>query len=235
MTPDERDLLSRFLDDLSHARPGPKDAEAATRIAEALRPPEAGYVLVQHAILADAALQDAQAHIAELERRLEEAGGGASAGRGDGGGFLGSLFGRARPNGDAGSAGAYPLGRPAPAVPTTAPGFGYDPGRGGASYPAAGGAFGGGGGLGSFLRGAGQTAAGVAGGAFLFEGLQGLFGGGRHESYGGFEGGERGFADPGGAGDPGQIDVGGDRFAGDGDAGVDYGAMDGDPGSDDYS
>lgn len=233
MTPEERDLLSRFLDDLSRAQPGPKDAEAAARIAEALRAPDAGYVLVQHAILADAALQDAQARIADLEHRLEEVGGWAPAQRGDeGGGFLGALFGRARPGAGPSQSGGHPIGRPVPAVPTT--GSGYDPGRGGAPYSARG-AFGGGGGLGSFLRGAGQTAAGVAGGAFLFEGLQGLFGGGRHEGFGGFEGGERGFADMGGSGDPGQFDVGGDRLAGGDDAGVDYGAMDGDPASDDYS
>lgn len=229
MTPEERDLLTRFLDDLARARPGPRDAEAAARIAEALRAPDAGYVLVQHAILADAALQDAQTRIADLERRLDETGGRAFAPNGDGGGgFLGSLFGRAGPRGP-----EAPMVRTAPAVPTTGPAFGYDPGRGGAPYPVQGGAFGGGGGLGSFLRGAGRTAAGVAGGAFLFEGLQGLFGGGHQ---GGFGGGERGFADMGGGGvdaDGGAFDVGGG--GGGDDAGVDYGAMNGDPGSDDYS
>jgi hypothetical protein len=47
------------------------------------------------------------------------------------------------------------------------------------------GMFGGGGG-GGFLRGAMTTAAGVAGGALLFEGIRGLFGG---HGYGGLGGG----------------------------------------------
>ncbi|RZL57648.1 MAG: DUF2076 family protein, partial [Sphingomonas sp.] len=48
----------------------------------------------------------------------------------------------------------------------------------------------GGGGLGSFLRSAGTTAAGVAGGEMLFSGLSDLFGG--HHN-GGFGGGGQGF------------------------------------------
>ena len=42
---------------------------------------------------------------------------------------------------------------------------------------------------GSFLRSAGTTAAGVAGGAFLFEGLSNIFGGGHHGFGGGGFGG----------------------------------------------
>jgi hypothetical protein len=51
-------------------------------------------------------------------------------------------------------------------------------------------AFGSGGGLGSFLRNVGTTAAGVAAGDMLFEGLSGLFGGGRGGfGFGGMGGG----------------------------------------------
>ncbi len=179
MTPQERDLLDRFLADLDRARPGTKDAEAADRIERALRAnPDAAYVLVQHAILADQALQEAQARIDELER-----GGPPPGGQGS---FLGGGYG----------------GRPEPgydpryAPPTAGPptGGGSLGGFGGTPGP-----FSGGGGLGSFLRSAGTTAAGVAGGAFLFEGLSGLFGG--HEHHQGFgEFGEdraQGFADTG--------------------------------------
>jgi hypothetical protein len=50
------------------------------------------------------------------------------------------------------------------------------------------GPFNSGGGLGSFLRNAGTTAAGVVGGSLLFEGLAGLFGG-HGGGFGGFGGG----------------------------------------------
>ena len=52
------------------------------------------------------------------------------------------------------------------------------------------GLFSGGGGLGSFLRSAGTTAAGVAGGELLFSGLSDLFG---HRGGGMFGGGGQGF------------------------------------------
>jgi uncharacterized protein len=53
-------------------------------------------------------------------------------------------------------------------------------------------------GLGSFLRNAGTTAAGVAGGEMLFSGLRGLFGG--HGGGGGFGGGSGFFGGDGGFG-----------------------------------
>ena len=210
MTPQERDLLDRFLSDLQSARPGPKDAEAADRIERALRAnPDAAYVLVQHAILADGALQDAQARIAELEAQLGPPQGG-------GGSFLGGGYGG---QGGGYAPGAPPqAGYPPPpsgtAVPPTGGMFGGGPFGGGA------GPFSGGGGLGNFLRSAGTTAAGVAGGAFLFEGLSGLFGG--HHGGGGYglmgggdnvtinefggDGGRQGFADAGDDLDPGGAD-----------------------------
>jgi hypothetical protein len=169
MTPDERALLTNFLRDLDQARGGPKDPDAESLINRSLQSnPDAAYLLVQHCILADQALHAAQARIRELQSQ----GGGASSG--GGGGFLGG-----------GS--PWSQGGPAPqptAVPTSAP-----PPYGQAPYGQApygqpqGGPFSTGGGLGSFLRNAGTTAAGVAGGEMLFEGLSGLFGG--HHGYGG--------------------------------------------------
>jgi hypothetical protein len=68
MTPDERILLTNFLRDLQAARPGPKDAEAEAMINQTLAgDPDAAYLLVQHAILSDQALQAAQARIQALE------------------------------------------------------------------------------------------------------------------------------------------------------------------------
>jgi uncharacterized protein len=179
MTPDERNLLGHFLQDLSQARGGLKDAEASDMIERSLRSnPDAAYLLVQHALISDQALHAAQDRIAQLEGQLR----GQPQAQG-GGSFLGG-------------GGAW-SGRSQP--PPQAP---YDPGYGQAQAAPQqgapqrggllGGLFGGGGaqaaqpgGFGSFLRTAGTTAAGVAGGEFLFSGLSNLFGGGR----GGFGGG----------------------------------------------
>jgi hypothetical protein len=68
MTPDERTLLSTFLNDLAQARASGKDAEADGMIRQAFAAnPDAAYLIVQHAILSDQALHAAQARIADLE------------------------------------------------------------------------------------------------------------------------------------------------------------------------
>ncbi|MBV9511094.1 MAG: DUF2076 domain-containing protein [Caulobacteraceae bacterium] len=176
MTPAERDLLTRFLDDLAHARAEPKDPEAASLIARALNAnPDGPYLLVQHTILADQALHAAQARIAELERQLQRPAEPAPS-------FLGG-----------GASGPWGAGRGAStAVPATTPapqasaygqdgsgygqtGYGSDQNAYGQGPARSGGVFSSGGGLGSFLRGAATTAAGVAGGEMLFQGLSGLF------------------------------------------------------------
>ena len=70
MTPDERSLLQQFLSDLDQTRGASKDPEADAMIGSGLRSnPDAAYLLVQHAILADQALQAAQQRIEALERQ----------------------------------------------------------------------------------------------------------------------------------------------------------------------
>ena len=70
MTPDERNLLQRFLSDLESNRGAAKDPDADSLITGTLRAnPDAAYLLVQHAILADQALQAAQQRIEALERQ----------------------------------------------------------------------------------------------------------------------------------------------------------------------
>ncbi len=65
MTPDERSILTSFLADIGRTPNVAKDAEADAMIAEAVRRnPDAVYLLVQHAILADQALHAAQAQLA---------------------------------------------------------------------------------------------------------------------------------------------------------------------------
>ncbi len=119
--------------------------------------PDAAYLLVQHAIVADQALHAAQARIADLEAQARPAAPPQTS-------FL-----PPRPN---------PWDDPA-TVPGQAYGYSQAYGQTYAPPPpeARPSVFGGGGGLGSFLRSAGTTAAGVAGGEMLFSGLSDLFGG----------------------------------------------------------
>ena len=212
MTPDERNLLSRFLQDLSQPRGGLKDAEAADMIDRSLRSnPDAAYLLVQHAIISDQALHVAQDRVVQLESQLR----GAQPASQGGGAFLGGGAPWSGPPGYAGQ-------------PQAQAGYGQpQPQRSGGLL---GGLFGGApaqpGGFGSFLRQAGTTAAGVAGGEFLFSGLSNMFGGG----YGGFGGGYGApmenvtineYGDSGGQG----FDSGGYDDGGVGDGGYDDGGM----------
>ncbi len=156
MTPDERTLLTAFLRDLTAVRGTAKDAEADALIGQTLAAnPDAAYLLVQHAIVADQALHAAQARIAELETQARPAPA-----------FLppaANPWGTAQPGYGASTFQSY-----APPPPEARPSI-----------------FGGGGGLGSFLRSAGTTAAGVAGGEMLFSGLSDLFGGHHGGGFGG--------------------------------------------------
>ena len=168
MTPDERSILQSFLADLGRTPNVTKDPEAEAMIADAVRAnPDAAYLLVQHAILADQELHAAQAQLA----------------------------GQAAPSSflaPAAPARAVPNVAPADA-PAMAPVWGDRGGAAGSGdAPYAGQGYGGpwagqGGapiqsspfaansGLGGFLRGAGQMAVGVAAGDFLFQGIENIF------------------------------------------------------------
>ena len=93
MTPDERNLLTRFLSDLTQVQNVVKDPEAASMVEQALsRNPDAAYVLVQHAIISDQALHAAQARVLDLETQLRNAQPQYQQPGGFLGGGLGSLF-----------------------------------------------------------------------------------------------------------------------------------------------
>jgi len=69
VTPDERSILTSFLADIARTPRPSKDLEADAMIAEAVRAnPDAVYLLVQHAILADQALHAAQAQLSGQSR-----------------------------------------------------------------------------------------------------------------------------------------------------------------------
>ncbi|MDP9109339.1 MAG: DUF2076 family protein, partial [Pseudomonadota bacterium] len=156
MTPDETRLLSNFLSQLGQVNGVSKDPQAASMIAEAVaRQPDAAYLLVQRSLLQEQALAAATARIAALEAQTRAAPASSS--------FL--------------DAGNNAWGRGAVAAPQPAPQSNGLPMQGMAGYaaPAPSRFFGGGGG-GSFLTSMAATAAGVAGGAFLFQGIESLMG-----------------------------------------------------------
>nr|WP_217344594.1 DUF2076 domain-containing protein [Noviherbaspirillum sp. L7-7A]MBV0878757.1 DUF2076 domain-containing protein [Noviherbaspirillum sp. L7-7A] len=177
MTPQEQEKLQQFLSQLKQAGGVQRDPDADAMINAAVsRQPDAAYLLVQRTLLQDQALETAQARIAELERQAQAARPASS------GSFLGG----------ADTWGNSARSAPAPASDTPERTSTLNP----SSYPQAGqGAypqgqvpypgqrqggwsrFGGGGmggGGGSFLGTMAATAAGVAGGAFLFQGLGNL-------------------------------------------------------------
>jgi hypothetical protein len=188
MTPQERSLLESFLAQLVQVRSVNKDPEAQRLIEQAVaEQPDATYLVVQRALLLNQALEQAKARIAALEQ--------AETGRDRG--FLdpnASGWGNQSPgpaSGGSGSVAGYrgqqASAPPYAAAPQYAPAYGAPPGYGPAfgAPPAYAPAYGApmGGGFSSFLGQAAATAAGVAGGEFLFQGIENMFG--HHGGYGG--------------------------------------------------
>lgn len=162
MNTSEREQLAQFLQQLVQAQAGAKDAEAQSLISRAMaQQPDAAYLLVQRALLQDGAIKVADERIAALQEELNQLKPPARSG----GGFLDAIgWGRAPvpPNAPAALA-PYAMPQtsqqPAPA-PAPAPGF---------QAP-------------SFLTSMATTAAGVAAGAFLFQGIGHLMGGGHQNT-----------------------------------------------------
>ncbi|CAJ0822780.1 hypothetical protein LMG19087_04986 [Ralstonia wenshanensis] len=168
MSPQEQQALENFLAQLTQARAGAKDPQAEARILDAVaRQPDAAYLLVQRAMLLDQALASAQAHIATLQNQLQAAQAGRSASFMDSANNWGSHAGSPTPTP------AYAPQQPAPAqMPPQAQQAPAQPARSGFFS----------GGLGSTLGSVATTAAGVAGGALLFQGIENMF---HHNSGGG--------------------------------------------------
>ena len=181
MNTEEQTLIDGLFGRIRQAeQPGQqRDAEALARIEEHVRQqPAAPYYMAQAILVQEAALKRLDEQNKQLQAELEQARaqaaqGGNSAPSAGGGGFLSSIF------GTGGRTAAPPVQpqRPAAAVPSAGgwrepaapayaqppaqqPGVGAAPARSGAS---------------SFLGGAMQTAAGVAGGVLLAQGISSLF------------------------------------------------------------
>ena len=175
MQQQERDLISGLFDRLKPFESQPRDNEVEQFIWDrASKQPASAYLLVQTVLVQEQALKAAQDRIAELEAKI------AAAPQPEAG-FLGSA-----PK-------IGPWGAPRTSVPQTsaaAPAASMAPSTRSPlqaavspqQQPAAGG---------SFLRTAMMTAAGVAGGALLFEGIRNLMGsnpgpfGGQQQAFGG--------------------------------------------------
>ncbi len=167
MTPEEQNLIEGLFQRLQQADTTPKDAQAEQLIrAKTAELPSATYLLVQAVLVQEHALANAQARIADLESRLHNT--QPSAGSGS---FLSRFF------------ASKPQSQPAPpplpqqvpvtqqaqtapppitVVPQNTPypsTINLGPGSGG-----------------SFLQSAMATAAGVAGGQLLFQGIESLIG-----------------------------------------------------------
>jgi uncharacterized protein len=151
MQSQERELITGLFGRLQPFESQPRDGEAEALIKDlAARQPAAPYLLVQTVLVQEQALKAAQERIAELEAKAGAAPGAS--------GFLGSAP-------KIGPWGAQPAAAaaPPPAVPST-----RSPLQAAVAPQQGGG--------GGFLRTAMATAAGVAGGALLFEGIRGLMG-----------------------------------------------------------
>lgn len=161
MQAQERELIAGLFGRLQPFESQPRDPEAEALIKDfTARQPAAAYLLVQAVLVQEHALKAAQDRIAELEASAKEAAPAAAP----------SFLGSAPKLGPWGAAAAAPR----TFVPTTTPAPMTPPAPQtrsplqAALSPQAGG------GGGGFLRTAMMTAAGVAGGALLFEGIRGL-------------------------------------------------------------
>jgi len=183
MSPQETQALQDFLNQLTQVRGLAKDPQADAMIARAVaQQPESAYLLVQRALLMEQALNGAKAQIAALQNQVQSlqaasAGAAAESSRG----FLdGNVWGNSAPAAPSPVSQPVYASRPAPA-PVSAPQAtaGYQvPPQAAAAAPAAAnpGFFNSG--FGSTLGSIATTAAGVAGGAFLFQGIEHLMNGG---------------------------------------------------------
>ena len=174
MTPDERNLLNDMATKFAQTPSPPKDPEAEEFIRTHIgNRPDALYLMTQTVLIQNLALQHAQEQVRDLQQRSGQP---AQVGSGS---FLGG-----------GASGQQTRGSYAPSGGGGQQQYSAPPPQ----YAAPGGAMPNPGGQPSFLRGAAQTAAGVAAGALAFEGIQSLF---SHPGYGGgggfFGGGGGGF------------------------------------------
>ena len=197
MTSEEHDLITGLFNRLRTAdtsNQAPKDQEAVQLIGQLTgQQPSAPYLLVQTLLVQEHALNNAQTRIHQLEQQAAQSQPPATPKPAASGGFLSGLFGHSSSSAPAAQPvqGQMPPPMPQPAYSQAAPPpypttVNMAPGAGG-----------------GFLKGALGTAAGVAGGALLFQGVENLLGHNAGPFGGGFGGGG-GFLGGGGFGGRGE-------------------------------
>ena len=172
MTPQERELIDGLIQRIRNTQVTNKDTEAEQHLQQGLAGyPDAVYVLAQTVLVQQYGLTQAQQQIQQLQAALDEARQHAS--QAGGGSFLSKIFGGSSAS-QQGSGQGYTAAQQSyqpvnnsgyPSAPYAQPGYGT-PYAQPVSYAPAGG---------GFLRGALQTAAGVAAGEMVFQGMEGLF------------------------------------------------------------
>ncbi|MGA2534701.1 MAG: DUF2076 family protein [Terracidiphilus sp.] len=186
MTPQEEQLLNSLVERVNQTQLQEKDPDAEALLNQGLGSnPDALYVMAQTVLVQNIALDQARAQVAQLQQQLQQAQQQAQQARQQpvhATSFLGNLLGHRDP--------APPPPQPPPVQPSyLPPQQAYVPPPPPPAYaapqyqqpqfvPA---------GQPSFLRGAMQTAAGVAAGALAFEGVESVLhgiGGFGHEGYG---------------------------------------------------
>ena len=184
MNTEEQSLIDGLFGRIKQAEDPsqPRDAQAQACIEQHLRQqPAAPYYMAQAILVQEAAIKRLDEQNKQLEAELKQARAQAEAAQASssaqstgGGGFLSSIFG-------SGGRNAAPVAQPQqrPSAPPVASGGGWrEPSAPGFSQPQAQPGFGAAparSGASSFLGGAMQTAAGVAGGVLLAQGISSLF------------------------------------------------------------
>jgi hypothetical protein len=184
MTAQEQQMLQGLAERINGTQLPEKDADAEQYLQQTLgRNPDAMYILAQTVLVQQYALTQAQKQLADAKAEADQLRQQAQQPK-HSTSFLGSLLGR--------------NDEPAPPPPGYAPVYGAPAYGAPVSYGAPPSQTGG------FLRGAAQTAAGVAAGALAFEGVESLMHGFGHEAgYGGSDMGFGGFG--GGGGRPEEV------------------------------
>jgi uncharacterized protein len=176
LTPQEEQLVNSLIERVNQTQLQEKDPDAEALINKSLGPnPDALYIMTQTVLVQNIALEQAKAQIAQLQQQAQPAQQPARATS-----FLGSLLHR---NPAPVPVQAQPGYQPVDPQYAQAPPQGYAYAQPGPQYgqpqfaavPA---------GQPSFLRGAMQTAAGVAAGALAFEGVESILHGFGHPGYG---------------------------------------------------
>jgi hypothetical protein len=162
VTPQEEQLLNSLVDKINQTQLQEKDPDAEALLNRGMGSnPDALYIMAQTVLVQNIALEQAQAQVQQLQQQAQQARQQPAHATS----FLGSLLGR------------HDSPPPPPAQPTylppqqtyvppPPPPSGYDPQYQQPQYVPAG--------QPSFLRGAMQTAAGVAAGALAFEGVESI-------------------------------------------------------------